>query len=68
MRMSRIHGMAAGSPAFVLLVFVSTACAVTTAWADGSVLDEFARRCAAAWSSQDPEALAATDSGPGGMD
>lgn len=47
------------SSALVLLVFISSACAVITAQADGSALDEFARRYAAAWSSQDPEALAA---------
>jgi steroid delta-isomerase-like uncharacterized protein len=51
--------MAVRSPLLMLLVFISTACAALSEQADDSALDEFARRYAAAWSSQDPEALAA---------
>lgn len=51
--------MAVRFPALVLLVFLGTANAGITGQTDDATLHEFARRYAAAWSSQDPEALAA---------
>jgi steroid delta-isomerase-like uncharacterized protein len=51
--------MAVRFPALVLLIFISTASVMLTGQADDTTLHEFARRYAAAWSSQDPEALAA---------
>ena len=57
--MPRLHGMAVRFPALALLVFLGAASAMMTGQADDTTLHEFARRYAAAWSSQDPEALAA---------